>query len=50
MLIMEDHNTRNSALSVVKNMRDRKINHYHHNVAADTVKTLFFQDNPVVQG
>jgi hypothetical protein len=45
---MEDHITQNSALSVVWNMRDRKINHYHHNVAADTAKTLPFQDNPVV--
>jgi hypothetical protein len=42
MLIMEDHITRNSALSLVKNMRDRKINHYHHNVAAYIAKTLFF--------
>jgi len=47
MLIIEDHITRNSALSVVKNMRDRKVNHYHHNVAADNAKTLPFQDNPV---
>ena len=48
MLIMEDYITINSDLSVVKNMRDRKINHYHHNVAVDTAKTLPFQDNPVV--
>jgi hypothetical protein len=47
-MIMEDHITRNSALSVVKNMRDRKINQYHHYVAEDTAKTLPFQDNPVV--
>jgi hypothetical protein len=45
---MEDHITRNSAICVVKNMKDRKINHYHHNVAVDTAKTLPFQDNPVV--
>jgi hypothetical protein len=50
MLIVVDHITTNSALSlsVVKNMRDRKIKHYHHNVAEDTKKTLPFQNKPVV--
>jgi len=48
MPIMEDHITRNSASSVVKNMRGRKINHYHHNVAVDTAKTLPIQDNTVM--
>jgi hypothetical protein len=46
-MLIVDNITRNSALSVVKNMRDRKINHYHHNVAEDTEKTLPFQDNSI---